>query len=147
MPERIDNITIPDSNSSCQEWKNYYDQLEKEFGDTNAQEAWLYAWGVDSNDMCTKDAGFNKWAERNNIAVADGLDKAVASTSAIGHNILNGIGTLTGLTPKIGAAVLIGGTGLALFLTFRLAMQLKPADLLGMLPPGRMGKMANALNK
>jgi len=145
MSSRIDNISIPDENSLCQEWRNYYDNLQVKYGAKNARESWLYTWNQKGNSSCTKSKDFNKWAEKNEITVADGFDKAVAGVSGIGQNIINGIGTFTGLTPKLGAVVLVSGVGIAIFLMYRIAKEVKPSDALQMLPAGNVGSALKAL--
>lgn len=145
MSNRIDNILIPDEDSECQSWKNYYKNLQEKYGTKNARESWLFTWNKKGNSSCTKSKEFNKWAESNEIAVADGLDKAVAGVSGIGQSIINGVGTLTGLTPKLAAVVLVSGVGLAIFLAFRIAKDVKPSDAMQMLPAGKVGSMLKGL--
>lgn len=145
MASRINNIAIPISDSPCQSWKNYYHELEREYGAENAQEGWLYTWEKDGNTDCTKSREFNRWASENNIAVADGIDQAIVGVSSIGQNILNGIGTMTGLAPKVGVAVALGGTALGLYLLYKFAREVKPADVVSALPQGRAAKLLGGL--
>jgi len=147
MSSRIDNILIPNEDSACQSWRNYFQDLTAKYGSKNAREAWLYTWNQKGNKSCSKDKGFNKWAESNEIAVADGLDKAVAGVSGIGQNLINGIGTMTGLAPKIGAVALIGGLGITLFLLYKFAKAVKPSDVLQALPAGKATSLFKALKK
>ena len=118
MSNRIDNISIPGKDSPCQSWKLYYEALVKSYGTTNAREAWLYTFNQSGNSICTKDKSFNTWAAKNKIGIADGIDKAIAGVSGIGNNIINGFGTLTGLTPKVATVALVGGLGITLFLLY-----------------------------
>jgi hypothetical protein len=145
MSNRIDNISIPSKNSPCQSWKLYYSALVKKYGTTNAREAWLYTFNQSGNSACTKDKSFNEWAAKNNIGVADGVDKAIAGVSGIGNNVIGGLGTLTGLTPKIAAVALIGGLGIALFLFYRIAKQVQVSQVLDALPIGKASSIAKQL--
>lgn len=147
MSNRIDNISIPDSDAACQSWKLYYDKLVKKYGKSNAREAWLYTFNQKGNSSCTKDKTFNQWAAKNQIAVADNMDKAVAGMSGIGQNIIGGIGSITNLVPKLTAVALIGTVGIALFIAYRFSREVKPTDVIGALPIGKVGKLSKALNQ
>lgn len=147
MSNRIDNISIPDSDAACQSWKLYFEKLVKKYGVTNAREAWLYTFNQKGNSSCTKDKAFNQWAAKNKIAVADHLDKAVAGVSGIGQNIIGGIGSLTNLVPKLTAVALIGSVGIALFILYRFSKEVKPSDVVGALPASKVGKLSKTLNQ
>lgn len=147
MSNRIDNIFIPDDDASCQAWKHYFEALTKKYGVENAREAWLYTFNQKGNDSCTKDKAFNSWAAKNEIAVADGFDKAVAGISGIGQNIIKGVGTLTGLTPKLAAAVLVGGVGIALYLAIKIAREISPKDVIEQLPAGKLTRITKTLKR
>lgn len=146
MSTRIDNIYIPDKDASCQSWKLYYDELVKEFGKSKAREYWLYTFSKRGNSNCTKDQEFNKWATRKQIAVADGLDKAVAGAANIGHNILSGASTLTSIVPKLGAVLLVGTVAAALYLMFRISKETKTEELVEMIPAGKALKAGKLLS-
>lgn len=145
MNNRIDNIYIPQKNDPCQTWKNYFYTLKKRYGTSNAREAWLYTFKKSGNTSCTKDKTFNKWATQNKIAVADQLDKALAGVSGISQNLINGIESLTGLTPKVGAVVLIAGVGLGLFLVYKIIKEVQPNELIEALPSSKLSKMAKTI--
>lgn len=145
MSNRIDNISIPDQNSLCQEWRTYFDNLKVKYGTKNARESWLYTWNQKGNSSCTKSKDFNQWAEDNDISVADGFDRAVAGVSGIGQNVINGIGTITGIAPKVATVVAITGLGIGLYFLFRAAKEIKPSDAIQMLPAGKAGSMLKAL--
>lgn len=147
MSSRIDNISIPDKDSPCQSWKLYFEALVKKYGVSNAREAWLYTFNQSGNSSCTKDKAFNSWAAKNKIAVADGVDKAIAGVSGIGQNIINGIGSITGLTPKVATVALIGGLGITLFLFYRIAKQVQVSDVMSALPAGKAASIAKHLKK
>ena len=145
MRNRIDNISIPDKDSPCQSWKLYFEALEKKYGTANARDAWLYTFNQSGNSSCTKDKAFNSWAAKNKVAVADGVDKAIAGVSGIGQNIIKGVGSLTGLTPKIATVALIGGVGISLFLLYRIAKQIQVSDVVSALPMGKAASIAKQI--
>ena len=145
MSNRIDNISIPDNDSACQSWKLYFEALVKKYGVKNAREAWLYTFNQSGNSSCTKDEEFNKWAVKNKIAVADGVDKALAGVSTIGNNVISGFGTLTGLTPKLASVLLIGGVAITLFLLYRVSKQVEVSDVIDVLPTGKAASLAKQI--
>jgi uncharacterized membrane protein YphA (DoxX/SURF4 family) len=147
MSSRIDNISIPDKDSPCESWKLYFEALSKKYGAANAREAWLYTFNQSGNTSCTKDKAFNAWATKNKVGVADGVDKAIAGVSGIGQNIIGGIGTLTGLTPKLAAVALSGSLAIVFFLLYRISKQLKVSDMVSALPSGRAVSIAKQLKK
>jgi len=147
MSSRVEDIYIPGEDSPCQAWKIYFDRLKKEYGTANAREAWLYTWSKKGNSSCTKSKEFNSWAEENKVTVAGGVDKAIAGVSGIAQNVIGGISSLTGLTPKLTSAVLIGGVGLALFLLYRIARETKPSDVMNMIPSARLGKLSRRVKR
>lgn len=147
MSSRINNISIPDKDSSCESWKLYFEALSKKYGTANAREAWLYTFNQSGNTSCTKSKAFNAWAAKNKVGVADGVDKAIAGVSGIGQNIIGGIGTLTGLTPKLAAVALTGGIVLTLFLVYRISKQVQVSDVVSALPAGRAASIAKQLKR
>lgn len=147
MNNRIDNISIPTKDSACESWKLYFEALSNKYGTTNAREAWLYTFNQSGNTSCTKDKSFNAWAAKNKVGVADGVDKAIAGVSGIGQNIIGGIGSLTGLTPKLAAVALTGGVLIALFLIYRIAKQVQVKDVVSALPATKAALIAKQLKK
>ena len=145
MSSRIDNISIPNKDSACESWKLYFEALSNKYGEANAREAWLYTFNQSGNTSCTKDKAFNVWAAKNKVGVADGLDKAIAGVSGIGQNIIGGIGTLTGLTPKLAAVALTSGLAIVIFLVYRISKQVQVSDVVSALPAGKVASITKQL--
>lgn len=75
----IEGINIPDSSTTLNEWKLYYDKLKNKFSKKEAAALWAYTWEQVGSSWDT-DAEFRKWAEKRGLdasnAVQDGLDYA-----------------------------------------------------------------------
>ncbi len=147
MSLRIDNIYIPDKEAKCQSWKLYFDALNKRFGKEKARELWLYTFNQRGNTSCAKDQDFNNWADKNQIAVANGLDKALAGAGKVGHNLIGGAASLSKLVPKLWALLLIGGVATVLFILFRLSKETKVDQIAEFIPAGKALKAAKLLKQ
>ena len=98
---------IPESNSPCEQWRIYFDQLKKELGEVNARLVWLITWQSNGSASCTTNADFNAWLKQNEIDVSSAATRAVADVSSIGGNIL-GLGKNLTKMISVGVPVVLG---------------------------------------
>jgi hypothetical protein len=99
---------IPDSDTPCESWTIYYDQLEKEFGKQRARQAWLITWEQNGSTSCTTNAKFNRWLKRKDIDVSSAATRLLASGSEMVTNVV-GMGANLTTVLKYGVPVALVG--------------------------------------
>lgn len=98
---------IPESNSACEQWRIYFDQLKKDLGEENARLVWLITWQINGSTSCTTNSEFNAWLRQHEIDVSSAATRAVADASSIGGNIL-GLGKNLTKMISVGVPVVLG---------------------------------------
>lgn len=98
---------IPESNSACEQWRIYFDQLKNDLGEENARLVWLITWQSNGSTSCTTNADFNSWLRQHEIDVSSAATRAVADVSSIGGNIL-GLGKNLTKMISVGVPVVLG---------------------------------------
>ncbi|MEL6717552.1 MAG: hypothetical protein AAFO82_00050 [Bacteroidota bacterium] len=117
------NIHIPNSNSPCDLWKTYLQQLQKEVGKENAKVLWLMTWQENGAVSCTTNPSFNDFLKKNDIEVSNLATKAIAESSELGMNIL-GLGKRLSKFISIGVPIaLTGALAVILFMLFKTAKE------------------------
>lgn len=137
---------IPDTDSPCDLWKAYFQQLSKAVGKKQAKSLWLVTWADRGSASCTTSADFNDWLQKNEMDVSSASTRAIADLSAIGGHFL-GLGKNVSKVLSIGTPMLLGGVALAvILLVLNTARKAEVSDLAALHPAGRMAKL-NAISK
>ncbi len=135
---------IPDTESPCDAWRVYYDQLKRSVGKTNAQTIWLLTWGQNGSISCTTNADFNDWLKKQGLEVSSATTRLIADLSGIGGNVL-GLGKNLTKAMAIGTPILLGGVTLViLILLINMARKGDLRDLAMLHPAGRKAMMASS---
>ena len=146
---KVDNITvlIPESDSPCDVWKTYYEQLRKLFGTSNAKSVWLLTWSKRGAISCTTNPAFNKWLAGIGIDVSNIATKTLSDFNAMRSDLF-GLGKTLTKVLAIGIPVVLVVVLVAI--VFSLYKSSQTADvntLLNISPVGRAMQMAKLMKR
>jgi hypothetical protein len=147
MALKIEDILIPESGSPCDTWKVYFTKLKKKCGADTARNIWLYTWSVNGSTSCTTNEGFNKFLKQHEIDVSTSATRVVADMGSIGENIMGSFKTMSKIVPVVAGITMIAVLGTVLFILFRTAKEVKPTDIVALVPQGRAAMVAGKLLK
>jgi len=122
-------IVVPSSESPCEMWRVYFNDLKEQVGKDNAKPLWLLTWAKNGSTFCTTNPEFNSWLSRNGIDVSNAATRAIADISKIGSNWL-GLGKNLTKVFSVGIPIVAGaGLLIVLYVLFRKAQRFIPDQI------------------
>ena len=136
---------VPDEDSPCDAWKQYFSQLKEAAGTSNARMLWLLTWQNAGDAGCTSRPEFIQWLQRHELDVSSASSRAVAEFSSLGSSVL---GLSKGLTTTLTwvVPILLGGVTLAIVMTLiSVGRKATLGDVLMATPAGRAMKVTQMM--
>ena len=103
-----------DSYWSCDQWRQWYDALKSKYGQVQAKNIWVDAWGKQSWDehnysWCKYDTAFATYMRSQGIDVGHVLSNVLNSGVTVIDNVSQGAVGLSEILKNIAPYLIVGG--------------------------------------